>query len=152
VSEDPGRVLPGPIEPPCDTTLAVDEALSGDERQLFTAVVLVGRYQGAEPADWIADAANADAFLDMVEPWWDRFGQACVAQIVDRYDLPPGVAKRLVGAALYAGIATNIIHGGNYLLIHVADVYVLDLAGRAALRARQAIDASGWVAPPPAGD
>jgi hypothetical protein len=131
-------------EPVCDTTIAVDRALEPREREALTQAVLVGRHAGAEPADWIDDADNCDAYLHLIEPWFERFGDAVTAEVAARHQLPPRLTRNLVGHALYAGIGAGIITSNNFLLGEVSDAYVADLAGRAGLWVRGYIERAGW--------
>lgn len=122
-----------------DPALAVDRALNDRERRLLHDRTLVGPYRGAQPADWISEADNADAHLDVVEPWCERYSDLAVNSVRSEHPLPDRLLRRLVVSALYARI--GIRHG-------IPDVpQVTDLAHRAALWARGYAEAAGWHPP-----
>lgn len=135
-----------PAEPEFDPTLAVDRALNAKEREGFTQM-LVGQYDGAQPADWIAEASNADAYGELVEAWFGRFGTPCIQQVARDSGLPQSAAFDLLNAVVYAAVGTGVLNETNFLLAAVSDTYVIDLAERAALWARGYAEASGWTAP-----
>jgi hypothetical protein len=142
----PPSPQPRPAEPEFDPALAVDRALNAKERQAFTEAVLVGPHDGAYPADWIDEAMNADAFIELTEAWWERFGTPCIQQVAANSGLPQQAAYGLIGAALYAGIGSRVLNENNFLLADVSDTYVVDLAERAALWARGYAEHAGWEA------
>jgi hypothetical protein len=81
--------------------LAVDKALTPSDREVFMAR-LVGRWQGAQPADYIDQMYNADAELAHTEPWWETQGDDARAAVVKRTGLDKDQATVLLGLVLCA--------------------------------------------------
>jgi hypothetical protein len=102
-SETPG--LPaGKIMTPqaLPLAVAVDRALTPVERAAFRARSVGTGYDGAEVADWIEDAVDSDAYLDVVEPWMDEHSWAALAELT--VSLPSEVASALLWRAVYAWV------------------------------------------------
>lgn len=120
-----------------DPALAVDRALTGEDRTRLTERVLVGPMSGAEPADWISEADNADAYLDIVEPWLRQRGEKRRDTLAARHELPTRLTHRIYVSALYACIGAGTADPNAPGAVYV-------LADRAALWARGYADALGW--------
>ncbi len=124
-----------------DPALAVDRALNDTERDRFRTRVLAGPYDGMEPADWLDEAMNADAYEQQIGQWWDALGDMTVAAIRDQHGLPEKLTRGLVHAAAYA----------HHAIRDTADPDGLDLpratekiAAAAALWARGYAEGRGW--------
>lgn len=122
-----------------DPFLAVDRALTAAEREVFLADVLVGQFQGAQPADWIAEADNSDAYLPQIESWWFHYGDKNMAYFRTMFELPEALLRRIITASLYAMIAvTASSKPGLHRRTHV------EIAAGAALWARGYAEALDW--------
>jgi hypothetical protein len=86
--------------------LAIDRSLSPSVRVKFERK-LTGPWQGAQPADYIDDARNTDAYVHVTEPWWSTHGNDAVIYITSVTDLPDRDAIALLSCALIALIATR---------------------------------------------
>jgi hypothetical protein len=119
--------------------LAVERVLTADELDRFTKNCLTREMTGATPADWISLMADADRFLDLVEPWWKNHGEAALADYMDRHRLPERMCMALINAALYArvGITAGELETG-------AGRTVTDLADAAGLWVRGYAARCGW--------
>lgn len=81
--------------------VALDRILTPEERARFqTEFLSAGPYQGAEPADWIEEAADADAYLGVIEEWMDANNETYMPQLL--MYLPADVARALLWRAVYA--------------------------------------------------
>jgi hypothetical protein len=118
--------------------LAVDRALTGEQRSIMLEQVLTGPMSGAQPVDWIEMASDASAYLPIVDPWLEARGAKCRDVLAAKHELPVQLARRLYVAALYACIAT-----GDADPARPGAVYAL--AERAGLWARGYAEALGWV-------
>lgn len=118
--------------------LAAERAMTVAERATFAALHLAGQFNGAQVADWIDEALNCDAYLGPAEKWWAQNGDAALAQLVDRHQLPERITQKTLYAALYATLA---LVGGDLNRPHRS---TLALAHDAALWARGYADALGW--------
>lgn len=119
--------------------LAVDQALNPVERAAFRKHILVGPYDGAEPADWIAEAIDRDANLDIIEPWMDEHGDKMAAVLRLCVPLPEEVATQILVAALHAKIVLgNVLPGTDHRRMAV------EIAGDAMLWARGYAFGIGW--------
>jgi hypothetical protein len=95
-----------------DENLAVDQALNTVERAAFRRHLLVGAYDGAEPADWLAEAIECDAELAIIEPWMAEHGDRFIAVLRERNSLPVPVTTQILLVALHVKIAlSNFIEG-----------------------------------------
>ena len=122
-----------------DPALAVDRAFTLTEREMFSRRQLHGNWNGAHPADWLDMAHQTDAYLEVVEPWWERHGADTVEAIRARSELPQRISHALVAHALLACIALGIVD------VHTpAQAYVYGLAERAALWTRGKAEGHGW--------
>jgi hypothetical protein len=101
---DPAAVAADRLYDQLPAALAVEHALTPDERAAFAAQALVGQYDGAAIADWIEDAADRDGYLGQIEAWSVASGDAAIADLVARYGLPERVAAGLAVRAVYATI------------------------------------------------
>lgn len=128
-----------------DPDIAVDRALRPADRALFTEQILKGRYAGAQPADWISEAHNADHAIELVGDWWRLHGEPVTAAVADVSGLPPELVRRIVVSALYAMIGAGRVRPGISIshLVH-------RLAERASLWARGYAEATGWSPDTPA--
>lgn len=126
-----------------DPALAVDRALTAAERTAFLEFCLVGQFDGAQPADWIAEAQNGDAYAEHIDRWWRQSGDLVVAYLTARHELPEPVTRALLSASLYAvfGIASATI--GPDLAAQGRRTYI-ELASGAALWVRGQAEAYGW--------
>jgi hypothetical protein len=131
-----------------DPALAVDRALNAAERAAFFGYCLTGRWDGAQPADWISEADNADAYLDIIEPWWERYGDKALAYMLTLYELPEALTRRLLTSALYATCAITSATLGHEDAPAVGDMARrrthIEIACGAALWARGYAEALGW--------
>jgi hypothetical protein len=124
-----------------DANLAVDQALSPFERAAFQRHLLVGAYDGAEPADWLAETIERDAELAIVEPWMAEHGERFIAVLRERNSLPVPVATQILLVALHAKIAlSNFIEGTDQRRMAV------EIAHDAMLWARGYAFGIGWTA------
>jgi hypothetical protein len=91
------------------TALAVEDTLTPTEMESFKKNCLTRQMAGADPADWICEMANADRFLDVVEPWFTAEAGKHLPELMSRHELPERAAARLLMYALYAtvGITAN---------------------------------------------
>ncbi len=129
-----------------DPALAVDRALTAAERAAFLGFVLVGQYDGAQPADWLDEADNADAYAEPIERWWTQHGQKAVDYLRVLHELPVPLLHRLLGTALRATFAMASATLGEPRRTHI------EIASGAALWARGYAEALGWTPtyePPP---
>lgn len=122
-----------------DANLAVDQALNPVERSAFRKHLLVGPYDGAEPADWLTEAAERDAELDIIEPWMAEHGDRMVAVLRERVPLPVPVTTQILLAAINAKIAMSVFIGGTD---HRR--MAVEIAGDAMLWARGYAFGIGW--------
>lgn len=122
-----------------DPYVAVDRALNPMERETFASRQLHGRMHGANPGDWLDQADDADAFLEVIEPWWEQHGADTISAVVLRSELPQRLAHRLVSSALLACIGMGIVDTHT-----PAQSYVYALAERASLWARGYAERDGW--------
>lgn len=134
-----------------DPALAVDRALNAAERAAFFEYRLVGQYDGAQPADWIAEAQNADAFLEHTEPWWENHGDRAVAYLMALHELPETLTRRLLSAALYStfGISSATLGHEDHTVGERRRRTHIEIASGAALWARGYAEALGWTPPGP---
>jgi len=121
-----------------DAHLAVDRALTRAERTAFRDKVLTGSYGDAEPADWMAEAAERDAHLDIIEPWMAVHGAHATATLHARYGLPEPLIQRVLVSSIYATIAlAGAELGGPHRL-------AVQIAGDALLWAGGFAERCGW--------
>jgi DNA-binding CsgD family transcriptional regulator len=120
---------------------AVERALSSEQRITMFEQVLVARWDGAAPADWIEEAADADAYPGIIGPWLEARGRKCAEVLACKHELPVRFAHTLYTHALYACVAT-----GEADPTQPGPVYAL--AERAGLWARGYAEALGWVLTP----
>jgi hypothetical protein len=121
--------------------LAIDRALTAAERAAFRAYALVDQFAGAEPADWISEAYQRDAHLDIIEPWMDEHADRVVAELRERHGLPDRMLRLLLVHALDATIAIASADLGERRRTHV------EIASDAALWARGYAERCGWNPP-----
>jgi hypothetical protein len=109
-----------------DPVLAVDRAMRPHARQFILDRLRGTPMEGATVADYIDHAINADAYLDLTEPWFERAKGS--AQEILAYEYPDVEARyltRLVTASLMA----EVLHHGH---APRGIREVVELAGRAA--------------------
>jgi hypothetical protein len=68
-----------------DALMAVAHSLTVAEAATIRAFAAASRMDGAEPADWIAEADNADAYLDRIEPVFAEHGDELPGVTGTRY-------------------------------------------------------------------
>jgi hypothetical protein len=131
-----------------DPTIAVDRALNAEDRIRFMAR-LVGPWQGAQPADYLDEANNADAHAAAVDDWFAGLnkdsGKFLPAQLAAAYGIPEVLASGLLNTAVVACIVLDRLDRAGGAQAPV------ELAGRAALYVRGIADALGVQPPEPAG-
>lgn len=127
-----------------EPNIAVERALNATERQAFMEYQLVGFYDGAQIADWISDAADADKYLEIVEKWWERAGDAAVAYLMTLHELPEPLTRSLLGAALYATCGIGAVAIGPEPWSVGGRRTHIEIASGAALYARGYAEALGW--------
>lgn len=127
-----------------DASIAVQRALTAAEEGAFRQFVLVGQFDGATIADWISIARDADAFIAVTEKWWRRAGDAAVAYLAARHELPEDLIRDLLGAALYAtcGYASATLAEEPWSTT-VRRTHI-EIASGAALWVRGYAEALGW--------
>jgi hypothetical protein len=121
-----------------DPALAVDRALTAAERSAFLQFVLIGSYDGAQPADWLDEADNSDAYGEHIDRWWEQHGDKAVAYLQVLHELPEALTRRLLGSALRATFAIASATLGERRRTHI------EIASGAALWARGYGEALGW--------
>jgi hypothetical protein len=123
-----------------DPTIAVDRALTAENRALFSSL-LAGPWQGAQPADYLDEAINTDTYAGSVEQWWSSqqatTTEYLAGRIATEYDLPEVLADRLLHTAVVACIVLGWLDKLG------SGEAAVELAGRAALYARGMADALG---------
>ncbi len=126
-----------------DPSLAVDRILTPAERHGFKQFCLVGRFDGAQPADWIDEAMNADAYAEHIDPWWKAFGDQFMSELTHRHPLPEPLLRKLLGAAMYAvyGLASAYLGRPRRTAMELASDAALWTAGYA--------ERCGWERPDP---
>jgi hypothetical protein len=137
------KAADGDIFERIDAAVAVARALTAAEEGAFMQHLLVGRYEGARPADWITDAEQGDSFLTEVESWWEKYGDKAMAYLMTLHQLPASLVRRLLNAAVYASLALD-----STGLTTVQRRFQSEIAGGAALWARGYAEALGWVPHP----
>lgn len=127
-----------------DPALAVDRALNAAERGAYLEYRLIGGYDGASIADWIAEAQNADAYVQIADRWWSQAGDAAVDYLMALHELPEELLRALLAAALYAtcGI-TSATLGQEPWTLNGRRTHI-EIASGAALYARGYAEALGW--------
>lgn len=121
-----------------DPALAVDRALTAAERVAFFEHLLVGQFDGAQPADWISQAQDADAYLSQIEPWWAQYGDKHIAYLMTMFELPEQMTHKLLSAALYVTFGLSSATLAQPRRTHS------EIASGAALWARGYAEALGW--------
>lgn len=121
--------------------LAVDRALTPAERLIFRRHALVGQYEGAAPADWIADQVDRDAHLGKVTAWMCEHGNRATAALMHHHGLPKLLVIKLLSRAVYATIAMPPTGVSPW------PRSPWEIASHAALWARGYAERSGWTPP-----
>lgn len=135
-------ITPAALTACIDPALAVDRALTAAERTAFLEFVLIGPYEGAQPADWLYEADNSGAYAEHIGPWWEQHGDKALAYLQVLHELPEELARRLLGCALRATFAIASATLGERRRTHI------EIASGAALWARGYGEALGWTPHP----
>lgn len=116
-----------------DPALATDHVLHPDERTIFTNHIRAIGRDGMEPADYLDEADDTDAYCGPIDDRWEAAdGDQAVAVLAGQTRLPRSLCRRLLADAVAACIVLGLVDPGN---IGPAAA-PLDLATRAAWWAR----------------